>query len=493
MKRTFVVITFLLLSFNLIGQNIHSSLNYFHPLLNSPAETGDIEDGNIRVGTSFRNQAFTITPNSYRTYFAYADYKFESLRKIKYDRIGVGLIVLSDQAGNGQFTTNQIGLNMAYHFHFNSFLSDISIGSRVGFSSRHFGKFGNLIFEEDLVGNGFSEDARIMKNNYFDLSFGSVFNFRLNYVSDLKLGFSINNIELGEDKDKEIPSFGMQYTFFSKANYRLSETFSLLPSIYYIQNRKNKNIQIQSLVSYDFNNSTFKAGIGYRHKDAIQALIGVKIKTLDIGLAYDVNISDLNNVSGLASGLEVGVKYVFTQQFHKNKMKRYISDLFSKRHTSIYKQEKIRLKKVELDTISRKKITKTIIVKKEETIKLNNILFDFDDDKILKDAENDLRKLLFLLNKYDDMVIELSSHTDSRGEKKYNLLLSQRRAESSKKWLVDRGIDPKRIIAKGYGESRLLNHCKDNVECTEEEHRVNRRTEFKIIAGPKKVSWQIQL
>lgn len=125
------------------------------------------------------------------------------------------------------------------------------------------------------------------------------------------------------------------------------------------------------------------------------------------------------------------------------------------------------------------------IITINEPIRLNKIYFDFDDDKILKEAEEDLDKIYKLMVDYPDLVIELSSHTDSRGNDAYNMRLSQRRADSTKRYLTKKGIAPERIIAKGYGETQILNHCTNGVECTEEEHRYNRRSEFKIIAGPE--------
>ena len=78
------------------------------------------------------------------------------------------------------------------------------------------------------------------------------------------------------------------------------------------------------------------------------------------------------------------------------------------------------------------------------------------------------------------MEIDIRSHTDCRQTAKYNMGLSDRRAKSTKAWLVKNGINTSRISAKGYGESQLLNECADGVECTEEQHAVNRRTEFKV-------------
>lgn len=143
-------------------------------------------------------------------------------------------------------------------------------------------------------------------------------------------------------------------------------------------------------------------------------------------------------------------------------------------------------------------VTKTVTLKKKpvddksdieiltinEPIRLNNIYYDFAKWNIKEDAESDLEVLADLLFEYEDMEIELSSHTDSRGSDPANQRLSQRRAESAKQWLVDQGIDGNRISPVGYGEKVILNGCVDGVKCTEDQHQLNRRTEFKITAGP---------
>lgn len=132
------------------------------------------------------------------------------------------------------------------------------------------------------------------------------------------------------------------------------------------------------------------------------------------------------------------------------------------------------------------------VVSRNEPITLKSIYFDFNDDKILPAAEKDLYYLKSLMDQYPDMVIELSSHTDSRGDNDFNKKLSQRRANSTKMWLVDEGVAANRIKAVGYGESKLLNKCRDKVKCTEEEHQLNRRSEFKIIAGPQTIEIKVE-
>lgn len=127
------------------------------------------------------------------------------------------------------------------------------------------------------------------------------------------------------------------------------------------------------------------------------------------------------------------------------------------------------------------------IVTINQNIRLNNIYYDLDKSNILPDAEQDLGVLVGLMDEYPDMVIELSSHTDAQGNDRYNQGLSQRRADSARAWLIDRGINPDRIKPVGYGEKFITNHCTNGVKCNDDEHRINRRTEFKIIAGPQTI------
>ncbi|RIJ37540.1 OmpA family protein [Pontibacter oryzae] len=117
----------------------------------------------------------------------------------------------------------------------------------------------------------------------------------------------------------------------------------------------------------------------------------------------------------------------------------------------------------------------------EKPIVVENILYDFDKSDIRPDAAKELDKLVQTLKDNPNIRIELSSHTDSRQSDAYNLALSQRRAQAAVDYLVSRGISRSRLVAKGYGESKLLNRCRDNVPCSEADHQLNRRTEFKIL------------
>jgi len=89
--------------------------------------------------------------------------------------------------------------------------------------------------------------------------------------------------------------------------------------------------------------------------------------------------------------------------------------------------------------------------------------------------------LLKLMNDKPGLRIEIDSHTDSRGNDDYNMALSQERAQSVVNYLVSKGISRDRLVAKGFGETKLVNRCSNGVDCTEAEHQKNRRTEFKIL------------
>ncbi|TDW52552.1 outer membrane protein OmpA-like peptidoglycan-associated protein [Flavobacterium sp. 270] len=113
-------------------------------------------------------------------------------------------------------------------------------------------------------------------------------------------------------------------------------------------------------------------------------------------------------------------------------------------------------------------------------IKTDPIYFDYNMWYIRKESKVVLGRVVALMKKYPEMVIEIGSHTDSRGDAKFNENLSQKRASSTRDFILESGIDAKRVVAKGYGESVPIIKCKTDDACSEEEHELNRRSEFVI-------------
>lgn len=116
-----------------------------------------------------------------------------------------------------------------------------------------------------------------------------------------------------------------------------------------------------------------------------------------------------------------------------------------------------------------------------EKIVLNPIYFDFDKSNITAPAAFELDKLVQIMQKYPDLVINATSHTDTRGSDAYNLGLSSRRAKTTVQYVISKGIDESRISGMGKGETELMVDCGN--ACTDEDHQANRRSEFLIISG----------
>mgnify|MGYP000932519587 CR=1 FL=1 len=141
----------------------------------------------------------------------------------------------------------------------------------------------------------------------------------------------------------------------------------------------------------------------------------------------------------------------------------YLNNLFY--YDGFRKQVTIELDKKELNNI----------------IELESIYYEKGKFEVPANATSQLNKLAILLNKNTDVKIELSSHTDSRADDVFNQTLSQKRAEHIVNYLTKAGVKRSQLVAQGYGESKLINECGNDVPCSEEMHEKNRRTEFKIL------------
>lgn len=135
---------------------------------------------------------------------------------------------------------------------------------------------------------------------------------------------------------------------------------------------------------------------------------------------------------------------------------------------------------------------RTATIKSGAVISLDNIYYDYNKSEIVPGAAEELEILASIMKDYPVITIILTAHTDSRGTESFNQLLSEDRAKAAKDYLLKKGIDNSRISTLGMGESRLRNHCLDEVNCSEEEHQFNRRTEVRIVKAPAGVEIRYQ-
>ncbi|MFK7774742.1 MAG: DUF2225 domain-containing protein [Saprospiraceae bacterium] len=211
-----------------------------------------------------------------------------------------------------------------------------------------------------------------------------------------------------------------------------------------------------------------------------QALPGVSVSLIEVeGKDTEAQTNAKGNNFGFTLNEERSYMIIGkTEGYHPDTA--YLNTVGLTESTVIERQLKLKL----IPVVEPKEEIEVFI---DKPIELKNILFDFNEAKILPEAEPDLQLVLELMNQYPDMIVELGSHTDAQGNDSYNQKLSQRRATSSKAWLTERGISSSRIKAVGYGETQIRNQCVNGVKCPDEEHRYNRRSEFKIIAGPTSI------
>lgn len=157
-----------------------------------------------------------------------------------------------------------------------------------------------------------------------------------------------------------------------------------------------------------------------------------------------------------------------------------------------YEVEKDTYRPFSPKTVSTKEIDTTTTIRKTahlgrfiagDIFELENLYYDFDKYNIRPDAAVVLDRVVEILNEYPEIEIRLGSHTDSRGTKAYNQRLSERRAQSAVRYLVERGISRDRLSFRGYGETQTVNRCVEGVWCSEADHQLNRRTEIEIITG----------
>lgn len=138
--------------------------------------------------------------------------------------------------------------------------------------------------------------------------------------------------------------------------------------------------------------------------------------------------------------------------------------LFSPEEMNISKDSLIVMKKNQVDGL--------------DSIEIENIYYEHDKFDLKNQAKRTIHGIVLLMEKYKEAVLEIASHTDSKGSKAYNERLAQDRSNRVVTYLGSLGVDKTRLIATSYGETRLLNNCADGVPCTPQEHRMNRRTEF---------------
>lgn len=318
MKKIFlhIAIVFLFAEFA-SAQDVHFSQFDFSPLHQSAANTGNF-NGDYRFTAIHRNQYRSVTV-PYKSVGASLDMNHK-LTDDKMSYWSSGLMFEQDKTGDAGYSTLDIELSVAW----NKFLDNdkkhrITIGLQPGwfqnglnFSELYFGnQYDNGSFNSNLPNN---ENPEETKHSNFNLNAGLGYKYIFSEMSDMQLvlGFNhLNKPNLSYYGDKS--PLNMRFTALALFDIRMSERIFIHPQLlYYNQNKFNQinggaNVTFHSADTKDYR---FTGGVFYRNKDAIIGRLGAGYNNLDIGFAYDFNISDLKRASNGRGAYEIALTYI---------------------------------------------------------------------------------------------------------------------------------------------------------------------------------------
>ncbi len=314
------------------AQDIHFTQFNMSPMTLNPANAGRFE-GTARIGGIYRSQWASVINNPYSTPSAWVDAPIiRGFRR--QDWVGVGLMLYQDRAGSAGLTHGAFKFGATYHFAFGKRGNTVlSIGGHYGGEQRRI-DINRLQFSDGFNNQGeyvpslSMDNGRVLGNaNYNDIDLGAVFFSKLNKNMDFHVGFSIYhftrpNYSLIGSASGPGPGPGPQqgfarlprrYVTHGQFNMALSDRTSFSPTFLYQTMEGNDEIVVQGMAGYLLDKEkdiTLRAGVGYRLGDAVNLLVGARVKDLTIGAAYDINISDLSLVSNYRGGFEIAANYV---------------------------------------------------------------------------------------------------------------------------------------------------------------------------------------
>ena len=368
----------------------------------------------------------------------------------------------------------------------------ISADNKLYFSSEGHLGYGSLdVFVSDINGNEYSKPTNIglpLNSNLDDFSF--------NIDSNTKEGYFASNREGGKGSDdiyqfKEIKDLIVEdcKQFIAGTITDIDTKLALENATVILQDSENKTL----------NTITTSADGKFSFKVICEASYKVsafkeKYTNESKSLVLDKTRNRTNDASLALKSLEAIKLEEKEIAANKRKQEIFIEEENKKKEALAViaikeKDKKAKEAAIVAAEVKKNEKVKQILEQEKDVIrddknrliiKTDPIYFDYNMWYIRKESKVVLGRVVALMNKYPGMVIEIGSHTDSRGNAKFNEDLSQKRANSTREFIIQSGINANRVTAKGYGESVPIIKCKTDDSCSEEEHELNRRSEFVI-------------
>ncbi len=307
------------------AQDPHFTQFFASPLTLNPAFTG-LFSGEARVAANYRNQWASIaTP--YVTGTVSADFGILKNTIPYNDRWGVGGLALYDRVAGGGLKTTYLGFSTAYHKGLNRDGSQsIAVGFQAAFVQKRL-DFSKLLFEDQLTNNGF--DPSMPSGEYFDksavsypdINVGVLYNASIGTYGNLYFGASYYHANEPDQsflggREERLPG---RWTVHGGGGFAPTPKTRVYLSGLYMQQSGAREIAAGGAVGFVINNDPMDANLFYigswfRWKDAINPYVGVDLKTLHIGLSYDINVSSLRPASNYRGGAELSLIYIFQKE-----------------------------------------------------------------------------------------------------------------------------------------------------------------------------------
>ncbi|MEA3444351.1 MAG: PorP/SprF family type IX secretion system membrane protein [Bacteroidota bacterium] len=317
-KKIAFCIVLLISTLGSYGQDIHFSQVDANPLFLNPALTGTMNT-QYRAVISHRSQWNAFT-NAYKTVAASIDNGRQFLF-FPYAKIGMGLSVLSDRAGDGNYGRTSIFVPLSAQKSFFENRMLISVGAQAGIGQYSF-DFNKLYWGNQFDGNRYepalpsNETFPNNSHSYFDISSGIYLSWKTGNNFKLSGSWAVFHINEASNSFSDYSSekISRKNIGFISSTVPLSSMFILHPAIYFQQQKTNKEIMpgaMLQIVSGNMIVQDFRAGLFFRNKDAIILRAIMVYKELQIGLSYDFTFSDLTVANNGRGGFELSLTYLF--------------------------------------------------------------------------------------------------------------------------------------------------------------------------------------
>jgi len=300
------------------AQDLHFSQFFNNPLTVNAANTGFIPDADYRLGASYRNQYSSILANPYKTISIFGD--AQVLRnQIENGWLGLGGLILSDQAGSGGLVSNKIYGSVAYHQILGN-SSLLTAGFNLGWVNKRIDQ-SKLKFPDQFDGkffDGTTPTSVVLTNNsisYFDMQAGLNYAYFPNENTYVNVGYSIQHINQPQEtfftENFDSSRISIRHIGFVDAILKVNDRVIINPNVYYTMQAKSSEYVLGLNANYNLSGqggeTQLIAGIYYRGADAIIPMVGFVVKNLRFTFSYDVTTSALKNFNNGQGASEFNV------------------------------------------------------------------------------------------------------------------------------------------------------------------------------------------